>query len=77
MIGQIVKDDQGKLLGHLLSHEEYTSLLRAWVTRPFSETVHEEAKKLIASANPNAGKSTADVLSMLEELENQLQEAGQ
>lgn len=67
---QPIKDDAGRLLGHFLTNQEYQSLLAAHDDAAYSDDDHAKALALIESGEAKrAGKSTAEVLAMLQELE--------
>jgi hypothetical protein len=65
-MGQVLKDQEGRPVGHFLTHQEYIVLLRAWAMRPFTKEDAEQAEKEVREWDGKSGKSSAEVLARIE-----------
>jgi hypothetical protein len=65
-MGQVLKDREGRPLGHFLTHEEYMELIRAWAMRPFTKEDAEEAEKQVREWDGKSGMSSTEVLALIE-----------
>jgi len=76
-IDQFVKNDQGKIVGHLLTHEEYMELLKVYVSRDFSMDEHRQTLRDIESGEADkTSKTSAEMLEMLKKLDEELTAGG-
>jgi hypothetical protein len=69
-----IRDESGKIVGRFLPEDQYRRMLYDWAKAEFArEEAEEAAKGIVRKWDGTNGKTTAEVLSGLRDLEARLQ----
>lgn len=75
---QEIRDESGKVVGHYLPDESYRRMLYDWAKAEFArEEAEEAAKGIVRKWDGTNGKTTAEVMTSLRNLEARLNREGQ